>query len=181
MPAAPKMPGAPPPPPPGGGGPPMGGPPAPPGGGGKTVNLGVPMGGGPGPGPLAFPQAPPGGGGGEGPQAPETGGTQDMDFPQLHVGDLDEGSGLEDLPEEGHARIHYKVTDKGTHHDKKSKKKKHHATLEVHHITPESSGSKESEADTIRNKAKKFFEAEDQTGGGPAPGEGKEPTSQMPG
>jgi len=152
----------------------------------KTVNLGVPAGGGEGPGALAFiggamPGAGPGGPpppGGEGATAPDEASTQNMDFPQLHIGDLDEGSGLEDLPDEGHARVHYKVTDRGKHHDKKSKKAKHHATLEIHHITPEAgAGHKPSEADTIRDKAKKYFETQDQ-GGTPAE-EG--PSSEMPG
>ena len=131
-----------------------------------------------GPPPGGGPGGPPPGGG-EGPQAPEMESSQNMDYPELHIGDLDEGSGLEDLPDEGHARVHYKVTDKGKHHDKKSKKAKHHATLEIHHITPESSGPKQSEADQIRDKAKKFFESEDQ--GAPAPGERSSPNSEMPG
>jgi len=128
---------------------------------------------------MAFPGAPPGGGGGEGPQAPETPGAAEQDFPQLHIDGLDDGSGLEDMPEEGHARIHYKVTDKGHHHDKKSKKRKHHATLEVHHITPEGDGQpKESEDDKIRKSAKQFFESEDQ---GPPGGRDVGPNSEMPG
>jgi hypothetical protein len=151
------------------------------GGGGKQINLGVPMGGGQGPGPLAMGMAPPGGGGGEGPQAPESPGSQEMDFPELHIDGLDDGSGLEDLPDEGHARVHYKVTAKGKHshkHGPGKGKAKHHATLEIHHLTPESGGGKKtSEADTIRDKAKKFFETEDQ-GGTPAE-EG--PDSEMPG
>jgi len=151
------------------------------GGGGKQINLGVPMGGGPGPGPLAFPQAPPGGGGGEGPKAPEEPSSQDLDYPQLHIDGLDDGSGLEDMPEEGHARVHYKVTDKGKRHDKQSKKNKHHATLEIHHITPEGgAGEKESEDDKIRKSAKQFFESEDQGARGAPPGE-KGPNSEMPG
>jgi hypothetical protein len=137
------------------------------------------MGAGQGPSALAMGTAPPGGGGGEGPQAPESPSSQNMDFPELHIDGLDDGSGLEDLPDEGHARIHYKVTGKGKRSDKHGKDKgktKHHATLEIHHITPEGNGKKPSEADTIRDKAKKFFETEDQ-GGTPA----EQPDSEMPG
>jgi hypothetical protein len=105
-----------------------------------------------------------------------------MDYPELNIDGLEDGSGLEDLPDEGHARIHYKVTNKGKHQEKGGKHKgktKHHATLEVHHITPEAkSGEKESEADTIRKKAKQFFESADQ---GPPGGEDRGPTSEMPG
>jgi hypothetical protein len=151
------------------------------GGGGKQINLGVPMGAGPGPGPLAMGTAPPGGGGGEG-GGGDTPSSQNMDYPELHIDGLPDGSGLEDLPDEGHARIHYKVTGKGKRSDKHGPhkgKSKHHATLEVHHITPEGgSGGKKSEADGIREKAKKYFESQDQ---GPPGGEDEGPTSEMPG
>lgn len=188
----PMQPGGPPSPPMGGGAPPPAAPKGPSapkgGGGGKQINLGVPTGGGEGPGALAFigtaPGAGPGGPpppGGEGGQAPEEPSSQNMDFPELHIDGLDEGSGLEDLPDEGHARIHYKVTSKGKRSERGGKDKgkaKHHATLEVHHITPEAgAGQKPSEADTIRDKAKKFFQTQDQ-GGTPAE-EG--PGSEMPG
>lgn len=110
-----------------------------------------------------------------------------MNFPELAISGLPDGSGLEDLPDEGHARIHYKVTGRGKSSSKHGKDKgqtKHHANLEVHHLTPEGDGKgKESEADGIRKKAKQFFQAEDQ-GARQAP-EGAEgggaPSSQMPG
>jgi hypothetical protein len=110
-----------------------------------------------------------------------------MNYPELNIAGLGDESGLQDLPEEGHARIHYKVTSRGKHkakHGKDKGKHKHDATLEVHHIQPEGDGKqKESEADGIRKKAQQFFEAEDQGARQPpggAEGAGA-PGSEMPG
>jgi hypothetical protein len=106
-----------------------------------------------------------------------------MNYPELNIGDLDPNSGLDSLPEEGHAKIHYKITSRGKHtpkHGPDKGKEKHSATLEVHHITPEGgSGQKESEQDTVRKKAKSFFNEEDEKA--KAPKEAQEPDSMMPG
>lgn len=123
------------------------------------------------------------GGGGEGGEGPETGSSQNMDYPELHLDGLPDESGLEGLPDEGHARIHYKVTKRGKEsakHGKEKGKNKHSATLEVHHITPEGGEPKKSEADTIRDKAQKYFQSQDQ-GGSPPGGADMGPTSEMPG
>lgn len=110
-----------------------------------------------------------------------------MNFPELHVDGLPDGSGIENLPDEGHARIHYKVTGRGKtteKHGKNKGKAKHHVSMDVHHITPEDDGKgKKSEADGIRDKAKQFFQAED-AGSRQAPqgaDVGGAPSSQMPG
>jgi hypothetical protein len=176
----------------------LGAPKPPGGGGGKQINLGVPdpnaapPGAGPPPGGMGAGGPPPGpapDGGGGGPPAPDGGlgaGAENMNFPELHVDGLDEGSGIQDLPDEGHARIHYKVTGRGSSTDKHGKhkgKKKHHVSMEVHHITPEGDGKqKESEADGIRQKAKQFFQAEDAGSRAAAQGgdSGGAPSSEMP-
>jgi hypothetical protein len=174
---------------------------------GQPINLGIPDpsaaagppgaggppppdamgGGGPPPGPP-----PPGDGGGAPPGGPpppsgDLGAGENMNYPELHIAGLPDGSGLEDLPDEGHARIHYKVTSRGKEKGKGGKDKgktKHHASLEVHHIQPEGDGKqKESEADGIRKKAQQFFQAEDQGARQPpggAEGAGA-PGSEMPG
>jgi hypothetical protein len=177
---------------------------------GKPINLGIPdpsaaaggppppgmMGAGGPPAPSPLPGdggggPPPGDGGGApgGPPAPsgDLGAGENMNYPELHIAGLPDGSGLEDLPEEGHARIHYKVTSRGKEKGKGGKEKgktKHHASLEVHHIQPEGDGKqKESEADGIRKKAQQFFQAEDQGARqlpGGAEGAGA-PGSEMPG
>jgi hypothetical protein len=171
---------------------------------GKTIPLGVPdpsaappgaVPSGPPPGGMDTGGPPPGpppegDGGPGGPPVPDGGlgaGAENLNFPELHVDGLDDSSGIQDLPDEGHARVHYKVTSRGKHkgkHGKDKGKDKHHVSMEIHHITPESDGKgKKSEADGIRAKAKQFFQAEDagarQPPGG-AEGAGA-PGSEMPG
>jgi hypothetical protein len=155
------------------------------------MSTGGPSSGGGGPPPPAPDGGGDGGGGAPGgPPTPDGGlgaGSENMNFPELHVAGLDDSSGIQDLPDEGHARVHYKVTSRGKHkskHGKDKGKDKHDVSMEIHHITPESDGKgKKSEADGIRDKAKQFFQAEDAGARQPPQGgdAGGAPSSEMPG
>lgn len=149
----------------------------------KKINLGVPdeMSA------LAMPTSPGSVGGPDGSAGPGDGGSQSagpaMSYPELHADNLDPESGIEGLPDEGDAQVHYKVTNRGKHtvkHGKNKGKEKHSVSMEIHHMTPSGSGApQESEGDQVRKSARSFFQGEDQ-----AKQKSKaeaEPDSTMPG
>lgn len=111
------------------------------------------------------PSAPDAGEGGEGPV---------LSYPELHIGDMPEGT-VDQLPDDGEAHIKYHVTERGKRtqkHGKDKGKTKHHVSMEIHHITPTGGGSSGSDKpDSARAAARSFFADEDDKG----------PNSETPG
>jgi hypothetical protein len=88
------------------------------------------------------------------------GGEEEDDSPRLHITDHDDPRLLE-MPDEGEAKIKYKVKHREhREHDQNGKKKhKYSVSLAVHHIEPPESKKKKSKpyGDDARESMKNYF------------------------
>jgi hypothetical protein len=84
-------------------------------------------------------------------------------YPHLHISDHDDPR-LHDMPDEGEARIRYKVKAREHREDQDAKGKKKHrysVTLAVHHIEPPDKPAKKPSSnglDEARASAKDYFD-----------------------